>query len=242
MEETIVPRLIANKANLENIFLTDSYFILDDNGIRGLEEHMREVSATIVFMDPLVAYMGGRSDINKANEMRALMAPLGRAAQSTGTAIVAVRHFRKAAGGKAIHRGTGSIDLTGVVRSAIQVDESKGGTKFLYHAKHNLSIKGNALAYHIDRENKFYWDGVFRDEDVEVPAISTKPFASAKAEQFLQDCLKDGPVEAVVVTEKAITAGISISTLNRVKVGLAHSRKVNGEWMWELKTREGIDP
>ena len=132
--------------NLENIFVSDEFFTLDKQGVLDMEELMRISAATIVFLDPIVAYLGQKMDMYRANEVREVMAGLSHIAKTTGSAIVAVRHLRKAQGGKAIYSGMGSIDFTAAARSVIQVDETKSGTRYLYHAKHNLTPKGDNLA------------------------------------------------------------------------------------------------
>lgn len=240
--DTVKPRVEAMQGNMQNIFVSDDFFILDPQGIKDMEDLMRQTAATIVFMDPIVAYMGGKIDMHRANEVRGLMTALAEAAKRTGSAIVAVRHLRKGGNdskvGKAIYSGIGSIDFTAAVRSVMQVQESKGGTKFLYHAKHNLTPKGDSLAYELV-ENRFEWQGPMLPEQA-TRAVSTKPLARAKAEQFLFETLKNGPVTALRMDELAMAAGISQSTLQRSKNGIAYSFKSPGGWQWALTGREGF--
>lgn len=241
--DTIRPRIEAMNGNMENIYVSDDYFILDPMGVRDMEDLMRTTAATLVFMDPIVAYMGGKVDMHRANEVRGLMTALAEAGKRTGSAIVAVRHLRKASGGKAIYSGIGSIDFTAAVRSVMQVQETKGGTKFMYHAKHNLTPKGNSIAYALEGD-KFYWKGTFEELGLETdganPKVSTKPKALAVAERFLFDTLRDGPVSSLRVLELAGAAGIAKQTLDRAKKGLAFSRKGTSGWEWLLEARDGI--
>lgn len=244
--DTIRPRIDALQGNMNNIFVSDDFFILDPQGVKDMEELMRATAATIVFMDPIVAYMGAKVDMHRANEVRGLMTALAEAAKRTGTAIVAVRHMRKSGTnggkGKAIYSGIGSIDFTAAVRSVLQVEETKSGKKYLYHAKHNLTPKGPSLAYNFEG-GAFSWAGILsRDEENgNAPAVNTKSRAVAKAEQFLHDMLRDGPVSAATLLEAAAKQGISLNSLNRAKPGLAISRKTPDGWVWELEARAGID-
>jgi hypothetical protein len=187
-------------------------------------------------MDPIVAYMGGKIDMHRANEVRELMAGLAQIAVATGTAIVAVRHLRKAQGGKAIYSGIGSIDFTASARSVLQVTETEGGTKYMYHAKHNLTPKGPSLAYSINET--FKWEGVLSEEE-EIKKVSKKTKAQAEGEAFLLATLKNGPCLAVDLREAAARAGISMNALQRAKIGIAYSRKLpGGEWWWFLEGQE----
>lgn len=230
--DTVRPRIESIGGNLDMIHVSDDYFVLDEMGLKDMEHMMRETAATIVFLDPIVAYMGGKIDMHKANEVRALMGPLSEMAKRTGTAIVAVRHLRKAGGKNAKYRGIGSIDFTAAVRSVLQVEQSRGGTHFMSHVKHNLSPKGSAIAYVIE-DGKFRWDGVFEDEEVEAPQVSSKT-RTAGAKEFLFLTLRDGPLPAVDVIEKAALAGYKERTLQDAKKGLAHSERINNQWVWML--------
>lgn len=241
--DTVRPRIEAMNGDMTRIFVSDDYFILDKDGLEELEDLMKTVAATIVFMDPIVAYMGGKVDMHKANEVRALMTPLSEIAKTTGCAIVAVRHLRKGSNGKrgkAIYSGIGSIDFTAAVRSVMQVGESKGGTKFIFHAKHNLSPPGDTLAYEIN-DGKFQWQGTVDPADLQdFGKTNTKPRMQAIAEQFLFDFLKDGAKSAIAVYEAANAARIPKRTLDRAKKGIVHSEKWENEWVWILDQAEGM--
>lgn len=228
----ILPRMAALNANMDNIFVSEQQFILDEAGIRALEDAMAEYAATILFIDPLVSYLGSKIDMNKSNESRSMMGPLGEAAKRTGTAVVVVHHERKDSKGKAQHRAMGSADFTNSVRSALLVDEAKGGTRYMNHVKHNWSSQGASLAYLIDGD-VFQWDGLF--DDIEpAPRISTNSLKS-KAQAWLINYLKDGPVPSKDVFAAALAAGFTERTLTRAKMGAARSKKLpDGEWLWEL--------
>lgn len=243
--DTVRPRIEAMGGDMDNIFVSDDYFILDKKGIREMEDLMNTVAATVVFMDPIVAYLGGKVDMHKANEVREVMTYLNEMAKHTGSAIIAVRHLRKASPnakggvGKAIYSGIGSIDFVAAVRSVVQVGETKGGTKFMFHAKHNLSPKGDSIAYSV-QDGKFQWDGTLSAAEVadHEQRTSTTPRMKEKTEQFLFDVLKDGPVLALDLIEQATKAKIPERTLNRWKKGLAHSERISGEWYWVLDERQ----
>lgn len=176
VEDTIRPRLEAIGADLHRCFVASDYFQLDDAGLTKLEEMIRETAARVVFVDPLVAYFGGTLDMNAANETRAVMAALSDLAARTKSAIVGIRHLRKesqAKGGKAIYRGTGSIDIIGAARSALIVyedEDSQNRERVVRHIKSNVAAKGEELRYTI-RDGRFLWlthNGPSRYQDEEV--------------------------------------------------------------------------
>lgn len=236
--DTVRPRIEAMNGDLSRIFVSDAFFVLDKEGIGAMVDTMKKTAATIVFLDPIVAYLGGKLDMHRANEVRQIMAALGEAARETGSAIVAVRHLRKAQGAKAIYQGIGSIDFTAAARSVLQVMETKGGTKYMFHAKHNLTPKGESVAYKLEGD-KFIWEGILDDTADENKPVNKKSKAIATAERFLLDTLKDGPVAASELHERASLAGVSIQSIQRAKAGIAYSKKTSDGWAWYLEGQEG---
>lgn len=232
------PRMEALGANMNNIFTSDTSFTLDKRGIAGLEAAMRSVSATVVFLDPLVSYLGGKMDINKSNESRAMMGPLNEAAKRTGSAVIVVHHVRKDSKGGMMNQALGSVDFGNSVRSAMLAQKTKGGNKILIHVKHNWSSQGPTLAFSTE-DDTFEWNGIYGggDEDEE-NIVSKRPRAQAR--QFLQDTLRDGPVPSIEIFRRGAQYGLTAPTLNRAKQRFAHSRHVNGVWCWELNSREGL--
>src|SRR5262249_53707548 len=135
-------------------------------------------------------------------------------------------------------QGIGSIDFTAAARSVMQVMETKGGTKYLFHAKHNLTPKGDALAYQLVG-SQFEWRGVLDEQEEENHAVNKKTKAVAQAERFLIDALKAGPLPASDLHEAAGEAGISLQSIQRAKEGIAFSRKDKHGWTWYLIGQEG---
>ncbi len=249
LADTIVPRLQGMGANLENIYCIDGLFCLDKQGIRSLAVTMEKFAAAIVFIDPLVAYLGGRVDMHKANEVREVMEGLKTAAERSGTSIVTVRHLRKASSSKDIYRGMGSIDFTAACRSVLFVEESKSGVSMIRHIKANYAAKGPAIAYEltpgepIDGGNvwssgSFAWRGLVADIEQE-SVCTTSAHARERARDFLFDLLKKGRMRATAVQAAAEKADISMATLNRAKRGVAYSVRRDEEWYWTLVGGEG---
>ena len=70
-----------------------------------------EVGARVVILDPIQAYVGANINMNNANEVRNVMAQLGRIAEKYDCAILLVGHMNKGNGNKSSYRGLGSIDF-----------------------------------------------------------------------------------------------------------------------------------
>ena len=73
--------------------------------------------ARLIILDPIQAYMGEKTDMNRANEVRPMFRRLADVAERTGCAVILIGHLNKAAGGQSAYRGLGSIDFRAAARS-----------------------------------------------------------------------------------------------------------------------------
>lgn len=120
-DTTLVRRLTRMGADLDRITYTTRYFQLEDEALGWIEKHVKEKGVELVILDPLLAYMRGGIDMNKANETRPFMARLAELAKRTNITIIGLRHLTKGSKDKAIYRGLGSIDITAAARSALML-------------------------------------------------------------------------------------------------------------------------
>jgi hypothetical protein len=156
--------------------------------------------------------------------------------------ILLVRHVSKQSGGKAIHRGLGSIDLTGAARSELLAgslpDDSE--TRVLVHIKSNVGPLGAALGYSIDGEGRFSWTGdseVTADQILAAPSNSQERSAMSDAREWLKEFLAAGSQEQKECKKGAGEVGISFATLRRAKDALrvrSYRETMRGPWLWAL--------
>lgn len=237
------PRLEAMGADLRHIAIIDEPFVLDPKGISKLGETMREFAATIVFIDPILAYTAGSVDIYRANEVRAMMTPLQNAAKQTGSPLVIVRHFSKAQKSERQHQGNGSVDFANAVRSQLQVIRTQDGPVML-HTKHNYSAPGMALRFHISpgefdpvtnasMPGSFTWGDFVDMTEFNSQGSTDKPLE--RAVTLLRDILSHGPVPSDEVYKRGEDEGFSRAMMHRAKSGIAKSEKQpDGTWMMQL--------
>lgn len=256
LADTLVPRLLALGTDIEalsNIFAPTELFTLDATGIARLEETMIDYAAGIVFIDPLVAYLGAKMDMNKANEVREVMAGLAAVAERTGAAIIAIRHLRKAGGGqgpgKEIYAGMGSIDFTAAARSVVSVTQDKLGTNIISHIKSNLAFKGPRLTYAIDYTEDdgvcpFKWTGEYVDPSLDDGSdVCTTQRKRDDCATLLFDLLRDGEQPASEMKEACLSSGYKMGTIKNAKreAGVESKKLGNGNWVWYLEAREGLE-
>ncbi len=253
LADTILPRLEAaggdpsKVLSLATVPAKDGYdrllSIPDDIDI--IERGIRQVNADLVVIDPFMAFLNGKLNAHKDQDVRKALAPLAAMAERTGAAVVIVRHLNKAEGGSALYRGGGSIGIIGQARSALLVaeDPEDDRRRVLAPLKSNLSQPAPSLVFTVASAHsgaaRVEWMGETKlkaDRLLSAPAGPGKRSAQAEAEAFLREALADGPKEATVVMREAEEADIAKATLQRAKKALnvRSDKKGDGPWFWTL--------
>ena len=240
--DTIKPRITAMHADQGVVHALDGLLTLDAAGFEMLEGFVAEIVPILLIIDPLVAYLSGDLDINKANQVRFATARLAALADKFGLAIVAIRHLTKGSSQKAIYRGLGSIDFTAAARSVLfaGADPDNESNRAIDHIKSNLAIKGEPVGYEL-RDGNFYWKQTTDLTYERMTAISEKG-ALDEAKDFILEMLSDGEALTTDITKEAKARGISEATLRRaretLKVGFSRQgepgKKGGGKWYWKL--------
>ena len=194
--DTIKPRLLAGNADCSQIKVIDeseaTLTMLDER----IEKAIVETGARALILDPVQAYIGAKVDMNRANEVRAVLSQLGRIAGQYRCAIILVGHLNKAQGNKSNYRGLGSIDFQATARSVLIVGRLKDNpqVRVMVQDKSSLAPEGEAIAFELDKENGFSWLGHY---DISVDDLLSgipKEKKSEQAENLILEYLsKDSP-------------------------------------------------
>jgi hypothetical protein len=240
--DTIRPRLDAAGADVAKVHAITEPMSFDKAGAATLKREIERVQPALVIIDPIVAYLPDRTDMNSASAVRPVLQRLARVAEETDTAIVFVRHLAKATQNKAIYRGLGSIDFTAACRSVLMVgfDPNEAEKRVVAHGKSNLAALGPSLAYTL-KGGRFAWAGrsSLSAEDLGgPPPDADQRSAREEAREFLLQTLADGPRPQVEVQAEAANIRISIASLRRAKGDLhVKASRVSGHWEWSLPPR-----
>ena len=203
-----------------------------------VREIMQDTGAVLLIVDPLSAYIGA-VDAHRDNEVRAALRPLADLAAELGFSVLAVRHFTKSGGGRAMHRGGGSVAFIGAARVGMTVvrDPDDEQARLLSVSKCNLAPEQPTLLYRITTHDRFdqpvvEWVGL---DDRSADDLVNSEDEGSEAEQFIRQTLADGPVPAADVLSAANAAGIPRSTLmnakKRLKVESTKEGFADG-WTW----------
>lgn len=233
------PRMRKLQANMQNVFVVEYSFSLDRSAVKRIKGEMSKVEAAIVFLDPMVAFLSSDLDMNRSNETRSVLGPLGDAARDTGCAVVVIHHAKKDGKGRAANRMMGSADFANGVRSVLMVDENKEGQKFLSHVKHNWSREGKSLQFVIDND-VLRWGG--EHSEAPIGGLSKPDLPVQKARKMLREVLADGPQLAARVVLAATELGITQGTLNRAKIGITKAENKGGMWWMSLQDQPTRSP
>jgi hypothetical protein len=212
-----------------------------------LEGAIGRVSARLVIVDPLMAFLSGHTNAHKDQDIRHVLARLKSLAERTGAAVLLVRHLNKAAGGNPLYQGGGSIGIIGAARSGLIVaqdpDDPDGKRRVLASSKQNLSEPTPSLVFGVassaaNGAARVEWRGGSSLDAVELmraPLEEEEKSALEEALEFLKDELSEGPMAAKQVKLNARGEGISERTLNRAKARLkVRSTKEAYGWTWTL--------
>jgi putative DNA primase/helicase len=241
--DTIRPRLDGMSADVSRVFALDGPVTLDDAGFDFLDAQIGRLSPLLVIVDPIVAYLGGRVDLHRANEVREVTSRLAKLAERHGCAIVAVRHLTKSTAGRGIYRGIGSIDLTAAARSVLLVGaDPETGERGVVQIKNNLAPFGSALGFALDADGFRWTEGCgLTAERLLAPDRDPESRAEQQSiETWLRDVLLDGEMAADEVKTEAASAGYAWRTVQRHReaAGVEYRRDGFGKdarYIWSLR-------
>ncbi len=253
LADTIKPRLEAAGADLSRVLALTT--VPDGKGCERLlsipedldiiRRGIVRVSARLVVVDPLMAFLSGDVNSHRDQDVRRALAPLAKLAEETGAAIVVVRHLNKASGGNPLYRGGGSIGITGAARSALLVakDPEDEKRRVLAPLKSNLAAPAPSLAFVLtgaaNGAVRVEWKGETShtaDALLAPPVDPEERSALDEAMEFLRDALRDRPMWSKQVKQEAKEADISDATLRRAKLalGVRSTKESDGSWVWAL--------
>lgn len=236
--DTIKPRLIEAGADQDRVLNivedTSSLTLLDER----IEAAIVQTGARLLILDPIQGYLGGKVDMNRANEIRAVLKNVAAVAERTSCAIVLVGHLNKAAGASSAYRGLGSIDFRAAARSVLLVGRMKKepNVRVVVHDKSSLAPEGKSIAFSLGDENGFRWLDGYNDISAdELLCGFHGETKTAAAEELIRDMLSGGekiPCETIFSVAEA--KGISQRTVNGAKKNIhgIQSKKIGKRWCW----------
>lgn len=215
--------------SLNSVLLSDT---------KSLEDAILQTSAGLMIVDPVQSYLGAGVDAHRSNETRPVLDGLAHLASKHHLCILLVRHLSKNSGGRAIHRGLGSIDFTGAARTELLAGTAANDphARAMVQLKSNLGPMGDSLGFNIDADG-FAWTGKSDLTDRDLLASddgSPRQTEISAAVEYLKSELSPGPRLQKELVEEG---GFLERTLQRaaIKLNLKKTRDgARGAWLWSL--------
>ena len=241
--DTVKPRLMEAEADLDRVLVIDEAkqeLTLNDERI---ERAIRQTGARLMILDPIQAYVGEKTDMNKANEVRPIFRRLADIAERTGCAVILIGHLNKSIGGQSAYRGLGSIDFRAAARSVLLIGRVKRepNVRVIVHDKSSLAPEGKSIAFCLDPEKGFEWIGEYdiTADELLSGAGGNNETKTEQAARLILDLLADGKeMLSEDIVKAAAEAGISERTVRAAKRSMGDalgSRRVGSQWYHFLK-------
>lgn len=259
LADTIVPRLTAAGADLTRVHALTEVLHLDEGEVRHLppslprdiavlRDSIARLDVGLVVVDVLMAYLNGKVDSHRDQDVRGVLHQLATMAEATACTVVLIRHLNKATGGSAMYRGGGSIGIIGAARAAYVVgrDPEDQSRRILACTKNNLAPEPPSLAYRLESDDaldcaRVAWEAgtvaLTAADLVRGPRDEDEAGERNEAERWLTDYLTDRGGQALAgdAIKAALAVGIAKTTLHRARKAVGvESKKAGRGWVWEL--------
>jgi hypothetical protein len=194
-----------------------------------------------------MAFLSGRVDAHRDQDVRRALHRMKDMAERTGAAVLAIRHFTKSVRGRAVHRGGGSVGISGAARSVLMVapDPDDEDLRVFAVSKTNLAALPESLAYRVIGDELFdcariTWQGASSRTADELAGRQGQQDRSAPkleaAAGLLLRMLGDGPRLRADLEAAAQEDGISWRTMEAAKATLGIQ---SGQWREPGQRRAG---
>jgi len=233
-EDTVRPRLDAAGANVDRIHLISGpkpkgqeFALPIDLSMHMLQLHnllSKYPEAKLLVIDPIMDYLGDRTNSDKATDVRHVLSPLRTLAELHNVCVVIMNHLNKS-GRSSKTRSLGSGAFTAVARIELRVceDPENPNRRLLLPVKNNLAA-APGLAYQIESADNGAGFAVWQEGtvdvsvgEVEAEGAGEDRSALTEAVEWLRSFLSDGPVKAVEALRQSKKDGVTEITLKRAK-------------------------
>lgn len=236
-ESAIVPRLIANDADMDNVIFVDVQTELGTGALMfpldlvRIENVIREHNVTMVFLDPAKAVVPPGFSGNDDIAVRQYLEPIAALADRCKVTIIGLAHFGKRTGNDSGQLMLGSVAWSQVARCVLSIAEDPDtGTRVLTNTKANYVGTDRSVEFQIVSTTVHTDDGPTEIGSVEWlgdTTIDARDLLGGSdddagertaAEHWLEDYLTvNGPTPSKVIKTDANKEKISEATLKRAK-------------------------
>lgn len=245
-EHTIVPRLIAARADLDIVYRVEMAYAFDDMRVAltlprdfaAARAAADDTKAGLMILDPLMSVIDAKLDTHRDREVRQALEPLAGLADDARMAILGLIHHNKSGSTDALQLVMGSKAFSAVARSVhtcIPDPDDEDQTRKLFATSKNnlgrldLPVLGFTITSHaVETEDdgtawtgRLHWTGEVDGSMHEIMTRTQDPErgATAEAAQWLEDYLTQhgGELPKVDIEKAGRVAGHAPRTLQRAR-------------------------
>jgi hypothetical protein len=260
--DVIRPRLDAAGADVAIVHLLRSVARRDENGekteifftledVRSLEAAVEETGPVLVVIDPVGSFIGGETDGNTDNAVRAVLAPVSMLAEKYNFAALCIAHHRKTTGKSADELVLGSRAFTALARVVYHFfeDTCNPDRRLMLPGKSNLARRASGLAFAIGGEPAVVqWEAAPVDQTAdqflaEAAKPGPEPTARKEAEDLIRELLSAGPRNKSEIKTESKERDIHWKAMLRASksIGVIEERcQYTKQLQWRFKKDLGI--
>lgn len=164
LADTIRPRLDAAGGDPERVHALTAVREVNASGsittrpptladVTAIREVVEQTGARLLIVDVLMAYLPGKVDAHRDQDVRGVLHRIAELADATGCTMLLLRHLNKSSGGSPMYRGGGSIGIVGAARAgflvALDPEDETETVRVLACVKSNLAAMPNSLSYRL---------------------------------------------------------------------------------------------
>lgn len=214
LEDTLRPRLDQHGADVSRIIALST--AIDDKGrhesfdvkkhLTLLEAAITERTVDLIVIDPLTSFMP-KSDRNAEGDVRDLLTPLGRLADRTGVAILAIMHVGKPSMSRRtpLQSLLGATAFGAVARSVWMIApiQDDSGHRVVAVVKSNLALKPAPIEWSRPENAPIEWHGE-TTHDIEDLLSASSPKKQSPERLQIIALLKgsDSPLQAQAIAQR----------------------------------------
>lgn len=245
VEETVLPRLSAAKADISKVYMADTQVFSSYD----IADFIRVNNIKLIVLSPMISFLQGIEDSNAQIETRRSLEHLTSVVESSGCAILGVMHLNKKTDLSAVERILGSVEFANFPRSILLMGKEDDHIVRVVHGKWNLGPGAEDLIFKsVNRKSKSHPRGQFIGIDwssgadkVDVNTVLERTQREAAEDEsagdWLVNALKNGEKECRELFVEAEKLGFTKSALYRARLrhgGIA-ARRVGKTWLWKIK-------
>lgn len=252
LQETVLPRLMAAKADQSKVFFCNPTQFKDYD----IRDFIRANNIKLIVLSPLISFLEGIADSNAAVDTRKAMEDLDALIDGTGCSIVGVMHIKKGEASTSVDKLLGSSEFGNYARSVMMLYREEDDLVRMIHPKYNLGPQAEDLILKpTNRRERTHPRGQFigidwdrPDDHVDVDSVfekkaekSTRRKETTTASEWLQQFMRgkrDVPCEEIFAAAEKNSH--SPSAVKRAKMrlgkGIIHRRVAPGRVVWSIST------